>query len=628
MKRIERFLRAPAALSVLVLLALALGLAGCATGPSAPAAAETPTAEALTPEAPAPEAREPFTLELVETTDVHGAIFPYDFINDRPAPTSLAQLYSYLKARRAESGLEMLLLDDGDILQGQPVVYYSNFEDTADLHIAAQVMNYMGYNAGAIGNHDIEAGHDVYDRLPGQFHFPWLAANAVHSDTGQPYFPAYAVFTKGGARIAVLGLTNPAIPTWLPRDLWEGMRFEDSIESARKWVPLILSREKPDLLVGLFHSGTDFTYGGYTAESADNPNAALLVAQQVPGFDLIFVGHDHAGHNEWVEGPDGKRVLLLGGLNDARTAAVARAGFSWDAESGVWEKSLAGEIVEVADYPPDPEFMASFAGVVQSVKDYVAKPIGTFTQTIATRQSMFGDSPFVDLIHIIQLGLTGADVSFAAPLSADARIDQGEVYVRDMFNLYRYENLLYTMRLTGRQIKDFLEYSYNGWFGTMTGPDDHLINFKRDSAGRMIWNERYKSYDTATRYYNYDSAAGIDYTVDVSRKPGERITIFGFSDGRPFDLNAPYTVAINSYRATGGGGHITRGTGLKPEDLDALTLSSTVKDLRYYLMKWIEGQGTVTPRALGNWKVVPQEWWEKARATDYAILYEGKRVEE
>ncbi len=261
----------------------------------------------------------------------------------------------------------------------------------------------------------------------------------------------------------------------------------------------------------------------------------------------------------------------------------------------------------------------------EEIKAYVNKPIGNFLSTISTRESMFGDSSFVDLIHRIQLEITGADVSFAAPLSLDASISEGDVYVRDMFLLYKYENLLYTMELTGKQIKDFVEYSYTNWFSTMAGPSDHLINFKLDEDGNMIWNDRYSTYDTATRYYNYDSAAGIDYTVDVSKPAGSRVEISGFSDGRAFNEGETYEVAINSYRASGGGGHLTKGAGIDKADLAGITLTSTDKDLRYYLLKWIEGEGTVSPSAIGNWSVVPADLWEAAKEVDYKILFEGAK---
>ena len=141
----------------------------------------------------------------------------------------------------------------------------------------------------------------------------------------------------------------------------------------------------------------------------------------------------------------------------------------------------------------------------------------------------------------------------------------------------------------------------------------------------MIWNEKYSSYDTVTRYYNYDSAAGINYTVDLSKPAGSKVEISGFSDGRAFEPEAEYLVAINSYRASGGGGHLTKGVGLSKEQIAEKMVSSTIKDLRYYLMKWIEKQGTVTPKAMGNWSIVPKDWWQQAKALDYQVFYEGKR---
>jgi 2',3'-cyclic-nucleotide 2'-phosphodiesterase/3'-nucleotidase len=560
-------------------------------------------------------------LKFIETTDVHGSFFPYDFIENKEVGTSLAQIYAYVKEQRAKADQQVVLLDDGDILQGQPTVYYYNFEKTNAPHICAEVMNFMQYEAGAVGNHDLEAGHDVYDKLVNEFKFPWLAANAVKTADGQPYFKPYTVLAKDGVRIAILGMITPWIPNWLPENLWTGMQFEDMIVSAQQWVKVIQEKEKPDLLIGLFHSGVDYTYGGKTADTPKNEDASELVATRVPGFDVIFVGHDHKGWNKTVQDSAGHEVLILGALNAARTAAAANVTMTSDEAKKAWTKEVTGEIIEIKAYKADAEFLTKFQPVIDEIKAYVAKPIGKFTKTISTRESMFGDSPFVDLIHKIQLDLTKADVSFAAPLSFDTAIKEGDIFVRDMFKLYQYENLLYTMSMSGKEVKDFLEFSYSIWFNQMTGPDDHLIAFKKDENGKPVWTQRTNSYETITRYYNYDSAAGIIYTIDVSKPKGERVTIKSMADGTPFDMQKQYKVAINSYRGTGGGGHLTQGAGIPKEELTKRMLSSTIKDLRYFLMKWIEQQQVVTPEALGNWNVIPVDWWEKAKATDYKFLY-------
>ncbi len=563
-------------------------------------------------------------LKLIETTDVHGSFFPYDFIKAKDVPASLAQTYTYIKEQRANPDQHVLLIDNGDILQGQPTVYYSNFEKTDSPHICSQIMNFMKYDVGVFGNHDVEAGHPIYDKLAKEFTFPWLAANAVKTGTDDPYFDAYAVFETDGVKVAILGLTTPGVPNWLPENLWEGIEYRDMVESAKKWVAIIQEKEHPDLLVGSFHSGVDFTYKGQTADTPLNENATEIVAQKVPGFDVVFSGHDHKIWNKVITNEAGGDVLVIGANNAAKSAAVADVTLTFDEQAKGWKKEIRGEIIDIKEYAADEEFLTQFAGIVNEVKAYVDKPIGKFTKTISTREAMFGDSPFVDLIHHIQLELTQADVSFAAPLSFDTSIEEGEVFVRDMFKLYKYENLLYTMKLSGQEIKDFLEYSYGNWFDQMKDADSHLILFKKDDNGELIWSERSGSYETVARYYNYDSAAGINYTVDVSKPVGERITITDLFDGTAFDLKKIYKVAINSYRGNGGGGHLTKGAGIPKAELTDRMLSSTIKDLRYFLMKWIEGQQVVTPKAYGNWHMIPADWWEKAKAKDYTVLYESE----
>lgn len=569
-----------------------------------------------------PASAKTVNLKFIETTDVHGSFFPYDFINAKEVPTSLAQVYSYVQEQRANADQQVVLLDNGDILQGQPTVYYYNFEKPEATHICAEIMNFMGYEAGVVGNHDVEPGHEVYDKLTQDFNFPWLAANAVKAGTDDPYFDAYTVLEKDGVKIAILGLTTPGVPNWLPQNLWEGIEYQDMVESAQKWVPIIQEKEQPDVLIGLFHAGVDYTYGGKTADTPLNENASKLVAEQVPGFDVVFVGHDHQGWNEFIKNSDGEDVLIVGGINSAKTAGVANVTLTYDEASKSWNKEVSGEIIEAKNYPADEEYMAKFQYVVDELKTYVDQPVGKFMETISTREAMFGDSAFVDLIHRIQLELTEADVSFAAPLSFDASIEEGEVFVRDMFNLYKYENLLYTMKLSGQEIKDFLEYSYGGWFDQMQSPDDHLILFKKDENGNLVWSNRTHSYETVNRYYNYDSAAGILYTVDVSKPAGERIQITSLADGSPFDMDKMYKVALNSYRGNGGGGHLTQGAGIPKEELTDRMLSSTIKDLRFFLKEWIKEQQVVTPEAYGNWEVVPKEFREKGKEKDYKFLYE------
>jgi len=182
-------------------------------------------------------------VKFIETSDVHGAILPYDLVNDTTSNSSLAQVLSYVNMQRSNEGQNVILLDNGDILQGDPLVYYYNYEDTTSTHIYADVMNYMGYDVGTVGNHDIETGHKVYDNFRKELNFPWLAANAIDLKTGEPYFDPYYVINNGGVKVAVLGLITPGIPQWLPENIRAGIEFEDMIVSAKKWIKIIKEKE-------------------------------------------------------------------------------------------------------------------------------------------------------------------------------------------------------------------------------------------------------------------------------------------------------------------------------------------------------------------------------------------------
>ena len=560
-------------------------------------------------------------LKIIQSTDEHGAIFPYDFTDQRDINNSLAQVYTYIKQERAKPEQEVLLLSGGDIIQGTPAVYYYNFEKTNVSHLYADMMNFMKYDAGAVGNHDIETGHPVYDRFSKEIKFPWLAANAVNKRTGKPYFKPYAVFNKKGIKIAVLGLITPHIPFWLPEKIWKDIEWDDMIKSAQKWIQPIKKKEKPDLIIGLFHSGVDYTYGDQAADEDKNENASKLVAQLVPGFDMIFVGHDHRGWNFKEKNSLGNDVQILGATSSARDVSIANCTFTFDKEKKLWQKEITGEIVESKNYKPDAEFMEKFKNQFAEVKNYVTRPIGSLTGILSSRESIFGPAAFSDFVNNIQLELTGAQVAFTAPLSMNAKIDKGEVFVGTMFKLYRYENLLYTMQLTGKEIKDYLEYSYKLWFNEMKNADDHLLSFEFDEKGNIKYDNRNRSPLLKNQYYNFDCAAGINYTVDVSKPVGSRVTISSFSDSSIFDLNKKYKVAVNSYRGNGGGGHLVNGAGIPTEELSKRVITSTEKDLRFYLMKWLEKNKIVTPKTNGNWKVIPEEWWQRGREKDYKILF-------
>lgn len=560
-------------------------------------------------------------IKIIETSDLHGKLLPYDFIGGKPAKQSLAHISSYIGKQRENKDQVVILLDNGDILQGDPSVYFYNYENTEGKHLVSEMFNYLKYDAATPGNHDIEPGHAVYDKLTKHFNFPWLAANAVSTRTEKPYFKPYTILEKQGIRVAVLGLITPAIPNWLPQKTWEGMEFRDMIETAGYWADFIIKNEKPDLLVGLFHSGVDFTYNNQNAKTPMNENASKLVAEQIPGFDIVFVGHDHHGWNEKLKNWAGNEVLLLGPAGHADNFAVAEIVMKLNKTTGHYSKSVTGELVDVEGLEPDSLFVKKFTTQFEAVKKFVSSPVATFNQALQSREGLFGDSPFVDLIHQAQLEATGAEISIAAPLSFDMQINEGQIFVGDMFKIYRYENQLYTMELGGQEIKDLLEYSAGLWFNQMKNADDNLLLFEKDSAGNITRQSKSGQLKLKNAYYNFDNAEGILYTVDVSKPAGDRLNIISMANGSPFDLNKKYTVAMNSYRGNGGGGHLTTGAKIRSELLKDRILSATDKDFRFQLMQWLERKKEISPLTTHNWSVIPENWYKVAGENDFRLLF-------
>ena len=550
-------------------------------------------------------------LKVVETSDVHGCFFPYDFISGGTLKGTLARVSTYVNRQRQEYGDRLLLIDNGDILQGQPCVYWSNYIMSENENLAASVINYMHYDVEALGNHDVETGHKVYDKWIREVRCPVLGANIIDRQTQLPYVHPYTIIERDGVKIAILGMDTPAIPVWLNESLWEGLEFQEMVSSAKRWVRYIRRVEHPDLIIGLFHSGLN---GGITMENGIEEDATERVAQEVEGFDVIFFGHDHQVHNSVLKNPRGEDVLCLDPSNNARNVAEATIELTFDGDRLV-DKSNKGDIIDVRDEQVDEQMIAYFSPSIEQIKQFVGRRIGTFVTGCSTRDSYFGNSAFIDFIHQLQMQITKADISFNAPLSFDAKIDAGPVTVADMFKLYRFENQLYVVKMTGREIRGHLEMSYDLWVNTMTKPADHLLLLNADSKDDQQ-RLGFKNYT-----FNFDSASGIDYEVDVTKPDGEKVHILRMTNGEPFDENKVYKVVMNSYRANGGGDLIVRGAGIPKDSLQSRVIYQSELDLRHYLMEEIERMGSVRPQAAHNWKFVPEKWTKAAAQRDRKLLF-------
>ena len=552
-------------------------------------------------------------LKIIFTTDVHGNYFPYDFRRERWGKGSLQRVHAFVAQAIKDNPGNMLLIDGGDMLQGEPTAYYFNNHCQHTRHRVAEICNYIGYDVAVIGNHDIEMGKHIYDKYVNECTFPILGANVIETETEEPYFQPYAIFHRQGLKIAVVGFITPAIPHWIPKTIWKGLRFDDIKESARKWVKFIREEERPDYLIGVMHSGMD--EGIVTPDYKEN--ATRETAEEVDGFDLILYGHDHSCNNETIINHAGKEVSCVNPGCYAYNVALVDVDFHIDQQGGVLshDTKCSVQYIGMLHNQHAASFKRHFSYPFYEVKRYATRKIGTFLNRVDVTDAYFGPSAYIDLIQMLQLKVSGADLTFTAPLFFNASIEAGDVKVCNLFDLYRFEDHLYTLRLTGQEIKNYLEMSYGSWVQQMTSPDDPmlLIGPMKNNPERI----GFKNF-----IFNFDSAAGIRYEVDLREPEGKKIHILSMADGRPFSMTDTYTVAMTAYRANGGGELLTKGAGLSKEEIDSRIISVTEHDIRHYLMENIKSMGTIDPQPLNHWHFIPEEWAAKATARERKILFD------
>lgn len=564
------------------------------------------------------------TLKFIETTDVHGCFFPYSPTEKKEIPGTMARVSWYVNQLRNTFGNNLILLENGDILQGQPISYYYNYVDTVSENIAAQVVNYLGYDAQVVGNHDVETGHAVYDKWVRETKCPVLGANVINKETESPYWSPYTIIEREGIHIAIIGLLTPAIPNWLEQSLWSGLRFENMKNSISQWIHYIKKHEHPDIIVGLFHSGWD---GGIVTDEYREDDTRRII-EEIEDLDLVFFGHDHTpkvfrcdNNRALSQEPSAcvkaDYVYCINPSNNARYVGEATVTLTLK-NNKVTKKEITGQITDIRKMPIDTAYMHHFGKQNDLLRLYTDRQIGTLAKDMFVRDAYFGNSSFIDLIHNLQLSITKADISLNAPLSFDGGLHAGPITIADMFTIYKYENKLYVMRLTGEEIRNHLEMSYDQWVNTMSSPNDHLLLLNNQSANdsqRM----GFKNY-----LFNFDSAAGIDYEVDVTKPNGKKVNILRMSNGQPFDEKKWYRVAVNSYRGNGGGELLTKGAGIPQDSLRSRIVWESEKDQRHYLMKEIERIGTCVPTPNHNWRFVPEEWVLPAIKRDRELLFKDK----
>ncbi|MFH8611151.1 bifunctional metallophosphatase/5'-nucleotidase [Streptomyces sp. NPDC018029] len=549
-----------------------------------------------------------YSFTVLGTTDLHGNVFNWDYFTDKEFDdkdhndVGLAKISTLVNQVRKEKGRgNTLLIDAGDTIQGTQLSYYYAKVDPitakhGPVHPMAQAMNAIGYDAAALGNHEFNYGIPVLRKFEEQCDFPLLGANALDAKTQKPAFPPYfmkRLRTPHGrdVKVAVLGLTNPGIAIWDKANVQGKMTFPGLEEQAAQWVPKLRSMGA-DVVIVSAHSGSSGT-SSYGDQLPYVENAAGLVAEQVPGIDAILVGHAHTEIPEYfVENKKtGKKVVLSEPLKWGQRLTLFDFDLVW--AKGRWTVEKVGaKVLNSNTVAEDKKVTRLLADEHRKVVAYVNQVIGTSTQAMSTAEGPYKDVAIIDLINQVQKetvaeALKGGAyaalpvLSQASCFSRTAQIPAGDVTIRDAAGLYPFENTLEARLLTGAQLKEYLEFSARYYVQTPAGgPVDPA---KLTNAGNIP-------------DYNYDAVLGLTYEIDIAKPAGSRITKLSF-EGKELDPKAEFVLAVNNYRASGGGNF--------PHIAGAKQLWANSEEIRNTIIGWVKAKGTVDPGRFASvdWKL-------------------------
>ncbi|MFF8712463.1 bifunctional metallophosphatase/5'-nucleotidase [Streptomyces sp. NPDC015184] len=537
-----------------------------------------------------------YSFTVMGTTDLHGNVFNWDYFTDKEFDdkahndVGLAKISTLVDQVRREKGRRnTLLIDAGDTIQGTQLSYYYAKVDPitarrGPVHPMAQAMNAIGYDAAALGNHEFNYGIPVLRKFEEQCDFPLLGANALDAKSLRPAFAPYVIKrmrTPHGrdVKVAILGLTNPGIAIWDKANVGGKMVFPGLEEQAAKFVPRLRSMGA-DVVIVSAHSGSSGT-SSYGDQLPYVENAAGLVAEQVPGIDAILVGHAHQEIPEYfVENKrTGKKVVLSEPLKWGQRLTLFDFDLVW--EKGRWVVEKAGSrVLNSNTVEEDPKITGLLADEHEKVVAYVNQVIGTSTAAMTTAEAAWKDEPIIDLINVVQAetvkaALAGGEyaalpvLSQASCFSRTAQIPAGDVTIKDAAGLYPFENTLEARLLTGAQLRDYLEFSARYYVQT--------------PAGSPVDTAKLTNADN-TPDYNYDAVSGLTYEIDIAKPNGSRIVNLAF-EGKPVDPAAQFVLAVNNYRASGGGNF--------PHVAGAKQLWANSEEIRNTIIAWVQAKGSV-----------------------------------
>ncbi|WP_274649745.1 bifunctional metallophosphatase/5'-nucleotidase [Paenibacillus humicola] len=516
---------------------------------------------------------------ILETSDLHGFIFPRSYADHAEARRGLAKVAGAVSLMRREHP-QTLLIDNGDCLQGTPLTYYHARVNDKPNNPVVACMNELRYDAAVPGNHEFNYGLPYLQSAVRASRFPWLSANTVDIATGKPYFgrPYLIRQFDGGLRVGLLGLTTSYIPNWEQPAHIAGIRFEDPVDTARKWVDFLKQTERVDAVIVSYHGGFERDLQtGRPSEKLTGENVGYAICENVPGIDVLLTGHQHRA----IAGSRINGVCIVQPANEGRflgkvTLTAERHADGWNITE------TQSELIPADRFEPDPAVL-EIAGEVEALaQTWLDQPIGFVEGSMAIdshEDVRLREHPLIEFINRVQMDVSGADISNTALFDNQSPGFGERITMRDIVANYIYPNTLKVIRVSGRDIRAALEQSAE--------------YFELGEDGRITVSRAYLA--PKPQHYNYDMWEGIDYVLDISKPAGQRVTKLE-RDGKPLDENEQFEVVMNNYRA-GGGGNFTMFQG-KP------VIKDIAKDMVEILADYIRERRTIKAEANGNWKII------------------------
>ena len=504
-------------------------------------------------------------LQVLGTTDLHGHVLPQNTFSLQPENSGWAKLATLIKQAKAENP-NTLLIDSGDTIEGEPINYVQTRlrPDMAEPSIA--VMNALGYSAMAIGNHDFNWGLDVLRGVEKQAKFPFLSANTVAVKGGKVAFSPWTKVNVGGATVVIVGFTTPGIPRWEEPENYAGMAFQDIVESARALIPRLREKEKADVIIVTMHAGL-----GSLPGQAGDENCALRLADQVPGIDLILTGHTHAPISTQHKG-----IPILQAAAHGRALAVVD--LTLQKTQGRWRVAATrGRLIEPsADTPQDPEVLQLTDSLRTATETYLNTAATNLLTDLDGRWCRLEDTPLAQLLHTVQRQATGAQLSAVNWTSAHIFIPAGPTSIRQFYILQPYENQIARIRITGKQLRLYMEFSAKAY------------NFSHEP----------ELFNNAVPFYDVDQIDGCAYALDLSQPVGKRVKNLSFQ-GQPVRDDQTFTLALSTFRLRGGGGYMAAiGFAGQPEFI-------TPQLARNLLFSYVLSHPNLAPAAVQAWRTIP-----------------------